>query len=71
VSGEGLAAVIASVATLATALGNVLLQLRQTRKIDENTAVTKDTAAKIEVVHAATTAIVEATGTHQILPHDG
>lgn len=66
-TGEGIAAILASVATLATALGNVVLQLRQTRKIDENTALTKDTAAKVEVVHAATTAIAEATGNHKIL----
>lgn len=66
-TGEGIAAILASVATLATAVGNVVLQLRQTRKIDENTALTKDTAAKVEVVHAATTAIQEATGNHKIL----
>jgi hypothetical protein len=82
-SGEGLAAVLASLATLATAVGNIVLQMRgQTEsradraslkeKVDENTAVTKDTAAKVEDVHQATTAIAEATGTHTIvIPHDG
>lgn len=78
-TGEGIAAVVGSLATFVTALGGVLLQLRgQTEsrrdradlrdKIDANTALTKDTADKVEVVHAATTAIAEATGTHQILP---
>jgi hypothetical protein len=84
-SGEGLAAVLASLATLATALGNIVLQLRgQTEsrddraklsdkidntsaKVDTNTALTQATAVKVEEVHLATTAIVESTGTHQIL----
>lgn len=40
-------------------------------KVDENTAVTKDTAVKLEEVHQATAAIAESTGTHQILNDDG
>lgn len=71
-SGEGIAAIIASVGSLATALGTVVLQLRQTRitsqKIDANTALTQATAEKVDEVHAATTVIVEATGSHKILP---
>jgi hypothetical protein len=77
-TGEGMAAILASLATLVTAAGGIIVQLRgqaESRvdradlrdKVDENTALTKDTAAKVEVVHAATTAIVEATGTHQTL----
>jgi hypothetical protein len=75
VTGEGLAAVLASLATLATAVGNIVLQMRgQTEsrqdraaiaaKVDINTALTQDTAQKVEDVHAS---IVEATGTHQVL----
>jgi hypothetical protein len=69
-----LAATITAVGTLATVIGNLVLQIVQSRrskengrKIDENTALTRDTAAKVEVVHAATTAIAESTGTHQTL----
>lgn len=54
-----LAATITAVGTLITVIGNLVLQLLQARrskengrKIDENTAVTKDTAAKVEVVTA-------------------
>lgn len=74
-SGEGIAAIVASVATLATALGNVVLQLRQAKisasnseKIDANTALTQATATKVEEVH---TTLVEVTGTHAILPDNG
>jgi hypothetical protein len=69
-----IAASITAVGTLVTVIGNLVLQILQTRrsrengrKIDENTALTRDTAAKVEVVHAATTAIQESTGTHQTL----
>lgn len=54
-----LAATITAVGTLITVIGNLVLQIVQARrskengrKIDENTAVTKDTAAKVEVVTA-------------------
>lgn len=77
-----LAGVLTSLATLIGVVGGLVMQWRgQTEsregrarlaeKVDQNTALTKDTAEKVEVVHAATTAIAEATGTHQILPHDG
>lgn len=77
-----LAGVLTSLATLIGVIGGLVMQwrgqnearegrARLNEKIDVNTAVTNDTAAKVEVVHAATTAIAEATGTHQILPHDG
>lgn len=95
-SGEGLAAVIASFATLVTALGGIAVSLlgqRESRrdrtdirnKVDENTAVTRDTAAKVEVtatkveeVHKSTAEIndkvdaVAASGTYKALPteHD-
>jgi len=62
-TGEGVAAIIASLGAFVTALGGVILQLRgQTEsrndraklgdKIDNNTALTKETAKKVEEVHA-------------------
>lgn len=77
-TGEGIASVLTSLATLVGVVGGIVVQLRgQTEaragreklneKIDVNTAVTNDTAAKVEVVHAATTAIVESTGAHPVL----
>ena len=69
-----LATSIAAVAGLLTVVGNFVLQVLQMRrsrengrKIDENTALTKVTAAQVDAVHAATTSIVEATGAHPIL----
>lgn len=65
------AATITAVGTLITVIGNLVLQILQSRrskengrKIDENTELTKVTANKID---QATTAIAESTGTHQIL----
>jgi len=70
----GVAETITAFGGFVTGVSTIVLQImaarrsiQNGRKIDENTALTKDTAAKVEVVHAATTAIVEATGTHQIL----
>lgn len=40
----------------------------QAVKIADNTALTKATATKVDEVHTATTTLVEATGTHKILP---
>lgn len=68
------AATITAVGTLITVIGNLVLQILQSRrskengrKIDENTALTQVTAQKVEEVHQATNAIVESTGTHQAL----
>lgn len=62
-SGEGIAAILASLATLVGVCGNVVLQLKQAKLSASN-------AEKLDAVHAATTAIVEATGTHQTLKLD-
>lgn len=40
----------------------------QSTKIAANTALTEATAKKVEDIHAATATLVEATGTHKILP---
>jgi uncharacterized protein with von Willebrand factor type A (vWA) domain len=77
-TGEGIAAVITSLAGFATSVGTVILQLRQAKisasnadKIDANTAITQSTANKLEEVHAATAAIAESTGTHRTLSDGG
>jgi hypothetical protein len=106
-TGEGIAAILASTAGLVGVIGNIMIQLRGQNearadraearagraalsdkvdvaaakvdvtsakieaKVDANTELTKDTAAKVEVVHAATVAIAEATGSHPVLPHEG
>jgi uncharacterized protein with von Willebrand factor type A (vWA) domain len=73
-TGEGIAAILIAVGTLATTLTNIVLQLRQAKlsvqngaKLDANTALTQATADKVEEVHAATAAIVESTGSHPII----
>jgi hypothetical protein len=70
----GVAETITAFGGVVTGIGTLALQIMAARrsiknghKIDENTALTKDTAAKVEVVHAATTAIAENTGNHKIL----
>jgi len=70
----GVAEAITAFGGVVTGIGTLALQIMAARrsisngrKIDENTALTRDTAAKVEVVHAATTAIAESTGTHQTL----
>jgi hypothetical protein len=59
--------VVTGIGTLALQIMSARRSIQNGRKIDENTALTRDTAAKVEVVHAATTAIAESTGTHQVL----
>jgi hypothetical protein len=66
-SGEGIAAIITSLAGFATSIGTVILQLR-TGKVARSNADKLDAQSdKIDEVHAATTAIVESTGTHKAL----
>lgn len=59
-SGEGIAAIIASLATLVGVAGNVVLQLKQLK-------MTRSNSDKLDDVHAATTSIAESTGTHKAL----
>lgn len=66
-SGEGIAAILTSVATLAGVLGNVVLQLRQAKLSAANSDKLDAQGGKIDEVHAATTSIVEATGAHPVL----
>lgn len=60
-TGEGMAAVIGSIATLVGVLGNVVLQLKQLK-------MSKSNSDKLDDVHQATANIAEATGTHKVLP---
>lgn len=66
-TGEGIAAVIGSLATLVGVLGNVVLQLKQLKLSRSNSDKLDESAGKLDEVHAATAAIVESTGTHQVL----
>lgn len=71
---QGLAALVVAMGSLAGTVGTLVMQLRTNKiarsnadKIDDNTKVTKETASKVDDVHAATAALVEATGSHKIL----
>lgn len=59
-TGEGIAAVIGSLATLIGVAGNVVLQLKQLK-------MSRSNSDKLDDVHAATTSIAEQTGTHKAL----
>lgn len=59
-TGEGMAAIIASVSALCGTLGNMVIQLKQL-------GMSKSNSDKLDDVHAATTSIAEATGTHKAL----
>jgi hypothetical protein len=72
-TGEGIAAILIAVGTLATTLTNIFLQMRQAKlsvrngeKLDANTAITQATAVKVDEVHAATTAIAQ-TGSYPVI----
>ena len=41
-TGEGIATIITSLATLVTALGGVIVSIRNGRKVDDNTRITQD-----------------------------
>lgn len=59
-TGEGIAAVIGSLATLVGVAGNVVLQLKQLK-------MSRSNSDKLDDVHAATASIAESTGTHKVL----
>ena len=50
-TGEGIAAILTSAATLVTALGSVWVSLRNGRKLDENTRLTQETHDKVSDEH--------------------
>lgn len=66
-TGEGIAAIIASASGLLTSLATVILQLRQAKLSASNADKLDAQGSKIDEVHAATAAIAESTGTHQVL----
>jgi hypothetical protein len=66
-TGEGIAAVITSLAGFATSVGTVILQLRQAKVSRSNSDKLDEQGGKIDEVHAATAAIQESTGTHKAL----
>jgi hypothetical protein len=67
-SGEGIAAVIGSLATLVVAAGNFALQWKQLTLSKSNTQKLDANSDKLDDVHAATASIAESTGTHKTLP---
>jgi hypothetical protein len=67
-TGEGIAAIVASVTTLIVAIGNMILAFKQAKVSASNSDKLDVAAGKIAEVHAATTSIVEATGAHPALP---
>lgn len=66
-TGEGIAAVIGSLATLVGVAGNVFLQLKQLKLSNANSQKLDAQGGKIDEVHEATTSIAAATGAHRIL----
>lgn len=67
-SGEGIAAVIGSLATLIVAAGNFALQWKQLSLSKSNSDKLDANSDKLDDVHLATTSIAESTGTHKVLP---
>jgi hypothetical protein len=74
-SGEGIAAILASLATLVGVAGNVMLQRQQLKisamnaeRLEHNTRTLADNTQKMDEIHAATNVLVSSqTGTHPVL----
>ena len=66
-TGEGIAAVIGSVATLVVAAGNFALQWKQLSLSKSNSQKLDSNSDKLDEVHSATTSIAQQTGTHKAL----
>jgi hypothetical protein len=66
-TGEGLAAVLTSAATLVGVICTFVVQMKQLKLSASNSDKLDAQGGKIDEVHTATTSIVEATGAHQVL----
>jgi hypothetical protein len=66
-SGEGIAAILVGIGTLAAQLSSIALQWKQGKVSASNSDKLDEAGRKIDEVHAATTAIQEQTGTHKAL----
>jgi hypothetical protein len=66
-SGEGLAAVIGSFATLCGVLGNLAVQFKQLNLSKSNAQKLDANSDKLDDVHESTKALAEQTGTHKTL----
>lgn len=66
-TGEGVAAILGGIGILATQLSSIAMQWKQMKLSRSNAAKLDVQGDKIAEVHAATTAIQEATGTHKTL----
>jgi hypothetical protein len=67
-TGEGIAAILVGIGTLATQLSSIALQFKQGKVSQANSDKLDAQGGKLDEVHAATAAIQEATGTHKALP---
>lgn len=65
---QGIAALVTAIGGLGASVTTVVIALGNRRVNRENGNKLDVQGAKIDDVHAATTAIQEATGTHQVLP---
>lgn len=65
---QGIAAFTLAIGSLAGTIGTLAMQFRTSKVARANAEKLDVQGAKIDEVHAATTAIAEATGTHKILP---
>lgn len=66
-TGEGIAAILVGIGTLATQLSSIVMQMKQAKVSASNSDKLDVQGGKIDEVHAATTTLVESTGTHQVL----
>lgn len=66
-SGEGIAAILVGIGTLAAQLSSIVLQFKQAKVSAANSDKLDAQGGKIDEVHAATTSIAEATGAHPVL----
>lgn len=66
-TGESIAAVIGSFATLCGVLGNLAVQLKQLNLSKSNAQKLDANSDKLDDVHSATVSIAEQTGTHKAL----
>jgi hypothetical protein len=66
-TGEGIAAILVGIGTLATQLSSIAMQFKQGKVSASNSDKLDAAGRKIDEVHAATAAIAESTGTHKAL----
>lgn len=66
-SGEGIAAILVGIGTLAAQLSTIALQWKQGKLSASNADKLDAQGSKIDDIHTSTAAIAESTGTHKAL----